>query len=160
MRIFVDMDGVLAEWNNVSIEEVTSPGYFRNLLPITPMVEAIKALANKGYDIHILSSVFNDDHSIEEKGKWLDGYLPMIPEEKRLFVPFGVSKTDFIEQKCSSDVLIDDFTKNLNEWHGVGIKCMNGINGTKGTWRGFFLNGRAIPEIIEKTIIGLSQVAA
>ena len=31
MRIFVDMDGTLAKWNNVEFEELFEEGYYRNL---------------------------------------------------------------------------------------------------------------------------------
>ena len=27
-RFFIDMDGVLAKWENASLEEMTSPGFF------------------------------------------------------------------------------------------------------------------------------------
>jgi len=32
-RLFVDMDGTLAVWNNVYLEQLYEPGYFRNLPP-------------------------------------------------------------------------------------------------------------------------------
>ena len=37
-------------------------------------------------------------------------------------------------------ILIDDFSKNLHRWEaagGTGIKILNGINATKGTWTGY-----------------------
>lgn len=159
-RLFVDMDGVLAKWNYVSIETVTTPGYFLGLAPQTTVVKAIEALCSRNeFEVYILSSVFVDNHSISEKNQWLDKYLPVIPEERRIFVPYGMRKTDAIENPSSRDILIDDFTDNLRSWHGIGIKLMNGINGTKGTWHGYSVNGLAKSQCISKTIMGISMVA-
>ena len=65
-------------------------------------------------------------------------------------------KKDYITELHDSDILIDDFSKNLREWHGVAIKLMNGINGTKGTWCGYSVNGKATPDVIRNTIIGIA----
>lgn len=93
-----------------------------------------------------MSSVFNDDHSISEKKEWLAKYLPEIPEENQIFVPYGESKSDYILDKSSEDVLLDDFTKNLNEWHRKAVKIYNGINGTKGTWKGYSIHSNMVPD--------------
>ena len=45
-----------------------------------------------------------------------------------------------------TDVLVDDYTKNLKEWpvfgdakFGRAVKLLNGINGNNGTWTGIFV---------------------
>lgn len=164
MHIFVDMDGTLNEFNKeASLEEVSSAGYFRNRPPFFNMVNAIKRLNKIGNnDIYILSSVFVDEHSIEDKNTWLDKYLPDIDRDHRIYVPYGYSKSKYIENlgiSSRKSILIDDFTKNLNDWPGIGIKYLNGINNTKKTWEGFVVNGKAKEDIIYKTLAGIILIA-
>lgn len=157
-RIYVDMDGVLATWNpDKSLEEVAMPGYYRDLPPMEEVVNAVKNIvASNNYDVFILSSVLHNK-AIEDKNFWLDTYLPEISLENRIFVPYGEVKSDHIPHPHrNSDILIDDFSKNLREWHGIGIKLLNGINGTKGTWKGYVVNGRSNAEVITNTIAGIS----
>lgn len=140
-RIFVDMDGTLAKWNNVATEVLYEKGYYENLEPNQNLVNQIKKLISNGEDIYILSSfLYDSDYALAEKNIWLDNYLPEIPSEKRIFVHYGDNKKDYIVNGISSsDYLIDDYTKNLFEWKeagGTGIKYLNGINHTKGTWGG------------------------
>lgn len=141
-RIFVDMDGTLAKWNNVPPENLYEKGYYENLRPNQDLINQIKELINDGEDIYILSSfLYDSNYALSEKNIWLDKYLPEIPFEKRIFVRYGESKKDYIENGITlSDYLIDDYTKNLLEWRsagGTGIKYLNGINHTRGTWDGF-----------------------
>lgn len=158
-RIYIDMDGVLATWNSdKSLEEVAMPGYFRDLLPMRNVVDAIKKIVlSRKYEVFILSSVLHDI-AIRDKNFWLDTYLPEIPLINRIFVPYGQIKADYIGKLDYRDILIDDFSKNLKEWHGVGIKLLNGINGTKGTWNGYVVNGNSSPVCIMNTIMGISYM--
>ena len=72
-----------------------------------------------------------------EKEAWLDRYLPEIDTQHRIFVPCGSPKSAFVPEGIKkSDVLLDDYSQNLHEWKGKGIKLMNGINGTRGSWQG------------------------
>lgn len=161
-RLFVDMDGVLAKWHNVSIEEVTKKGYFANLEPMYSVVDAIKKLIDKpinNYEVFILSSVFVDGHSETEKKEWLSKYIPNLNPNNRLFVPYGTKKTDYLGETYPSDILLDDFTENLNSWHGVAVKLLNGINGTHGTWDGLVVNGKGNdPKIVYQALSGLLTV--
>lgn len=170
-RLFVDMDGVLCEFNkNASIEEVATKGYFAKCVPQMSVISAIRSLLerflleNKNTEVYILSSVFMDDHSVEDKNQWLDeNGLLGINNEHRLFVPYGQSKSRYLYDTVGigeDDFLLDDFSKNLHEWHGVGIKLYNGINGTKGTWTGYSVNARSSSEVIKNTIMGIMQFAS
>ena len=158
-NVFVDMDGTLAVWNSEkSIEEVARKGYFESLQPFDTMVQAVRMLLNQQIPVCILSSVFHDDHSVQEKNIWLDKYLPEIPYERRFYVPYGSSKTDYVNANGEKVILIDDFTKNLLEWKSfgeIGIKALNGINHTNGTWKGYFIDIHSYPEIIANTITGI-----
>lgn len=159
--VYVDMDGVLAKWNTeASIEEVATAGYFRGCAPMANMLKAIDMLISENIcKVYILSAVFRDEHSATDKHIWLDKYLPSMEYSNRLFVPYGDSKYEYIKERGSNKpFLIDDFTKNLLEWEGIGIKCLNGINNTKGTWKGYFVNADSEPQFIYNTLKGILAV--
>ena len=164
-RLFVDMDGVLCEFNkDASIEEVASKGYFTKCKPQASVVEAVLSmLYETDTEIFILSSVFSDNHSISDKNQWLDeNGLYEIDDKHRLFVPYGTSKSEYLKEKVGSspaDFLLDDFSKNLHDWHGVGIKLYNGINGTKGTWSGYGVNARSSYSVLRNTLLGIMHYA-
>ena len=155
-RLFVDMDGTLAEWRPISLliendedrwdilnklnELLLTPGYYKTLEPNRNIVDAIKILCKK-YDIYILSCVIEKEeipNPISEKSEWLDKYLPEINKDHRIFVPDGHNKAHYIPEGIrKTDYLLDDYTKNLLEFKeagGIGIKFNNNVNGRYGKW--------------------------
>ena len=55
MRLFVDMDGTLAKWNEVQYEEqLLEKGYYRNLPPNQKVVDEVNSIIAKGYDVYVL----------------------------------------------------------------------------------------------------------
>lgn len=140
-RLFVDMDGTLAEFKPVdTLEVLYEKDYFLNLKPNENVLGAIKQLiAKNDIDVYILSAYLSDSHyALDEKNAWLDKYLPELPQEKRLFVPCGTDKSIVVPGHIKhDDYLLDDYTKNLSEWEppARGIKLINGINHTNGTWQ-------------------------
>ena len=159
-RIFIDMDGVLAEWNNeASLEEIHRKGYFRNRPPVASMVDAVRRLILQNENIYILSACLTNDYALPEKVEWLAEHLRELPKDRQIFVPYGESKTDYIIDKLSTDILIDDYSENLKSWHGVGIKVLNGLNWTKGTWQGMVVDHRSSAEAIAQTIIGIRMAS-
>lgn len=150
-RIFVDMDGVLAKWEEASLEEMTSPGFFISRKPDPNVCDMFRMLQEKAaegsLEVFILSSYLLP-MSMEEKIEWNQMYTH-IPRENQIYVPYGESKATALEVVGgiqATDVLIDDFTKNLKEWPGVAIKLYNGINGTHGTWNGYSVHSNMEPE--------------
>lgn len=146
-KVFFDMDGTLAEWKEVRSEkELYRKGYFLSLRPNRNVIESARNLQNSGADVYILSCVLTDSrYALKEKKEWLQKYLPFIPRAHWIFVPYGEKKTDVVrrimelKELTENEVLVDDYSENLKDWageHGLGIKLMNGINGTKGTWQG------------------------
>lgn len=140
-RLFVDMDGTLAEFKVVdTLERLYEPHYFERLKPNESVVAAVKDIVNNHpeIDVYILSAVLSDSkYVLYEKKNWIKEYLPEIPEEKCLFPPCGSDKKDFIPDGIrSDDFLLDDYSLNLNLWEppARGIKLLNGINGNNGTW--------------------------
>lgn len=157
-RLFVDMDGTLAEFKTVdTLETLYEKDYFINLKPNEYVLGAIKQLiADNDIDVYILSAYLTDSrYALEEKNAWLDKYLPELPQEKRLFVPCGTDKSVAVPGLIRpDDYLLDDYTKNLSEWEppARGIKLINGINHTNGTWQGDKIQFTHAPEELSSMI--------
>lgn len=176
-RLFVDMDGTLAEFRkihiDVNINEVEGiyttrkkldgilrkPGYFARLSPQENVVNAVKKIiSEKEIEVYILSCYLPGCTAKEDKNKWLDVYLPVIDKEHRIFVPDGKDKKGYVPGGISSeDYLLDDYSHNLDCWciSGKGIKLWNGINGNKGSWTGNALRFDKPAEILAKEIASI-----
>lgn len=146
-RLFVDMDGTLAVFTPVdTMETLYEQGYFRSLEPHINVINGVKEYMQLHPDteVFILSSVLSDSkYALNEKNEWLDKYIPEIDAAHRLFPPCGGNKTEYIPEGLrQSDMLLDDYSVNLHAWEppAKGIKVMNGINGTKGSWKGERIN--------------------
>ena len=168
-RIFVDMDGVLAKFNNMisSPEELYEQGYFLNLEPQQRVVDAVKELIGRGnVEVFIMSAVLADSkYALGEKNEWVDKFLPEIDDTHRIFPPCGDNKLHYIPKGVrATDVLLDDYTKNLKEWEppAIGVKLLNDINSTKGTWKGNKISFNRPPEeiadLIEKVVVQGSEI--
>lgn len=141
INVFVDMDGVLAVYDKDVVKLMYNEGFFLNRPPIKPMLKIVKNLINAGYNVRVLTSVIDSQYCVPEKALWLDKYLPELKEENRIYVPYGTVKSDYaqlkVDTKNSVNVLIDDYTENLDKWTLEGalpIKVLNGLNSTNGTW--------------------------
>ena len=158
-RLYVDMDGTLAEFQQVdTLERLYEKGYFLNLKPQMSVVEAVKIIMQECPDIevNILSSVLSDSkYALQEKNEWLDRYLPEVDASHRLFPPCGSDKKDFLKSGITADdYLLDDYTLNLIAWEppGGGIKLLNGINHTRGTWQNAMVTCEQMPEALAADI--------
>lgn len=175
INIFFDMDGVLAKYHPETYLRMYEKNFFKN----RPLVKRIGNLyeellfittIHENISVHILSKVIDSKYIIPEKEYWLNKHFgdiyKEIPKRNRIFfVPMGESKIDYVKKqnldlKNSLNILLDDYTENLNEWiaegnNFKGIKIKNQVNGTKGSWF-----KRSLPEIsIKDTLsIGLSKI--
>lgn len=161
-RLFVDMDGTLAEFKQIdALEQLYEKGYFENLQPQMAVVEAVKIISKECPDIevYILSAVLSDSqYALQEKNAWLDRYLPEIDKSHRLFPPCGSDKKDVIKDGITEkDFLLDDYTLNLNAWEppARGIKLLNGINHTNGSWQKAMVLWNRMPETLASDIAGI-----
>ena len=140
-RLFVDIDGTLAVFKPVdTLETLYEKGYFLNLEPHENVVAAVNELTqNDNIEVFIMSSVLSDSkYALDEKNEWINKYLPQIDMEHRIFPPCGSDKKEYIpEEVRDTDCLLDDYTQNLTLWQppAKGIKLLNGINHTHGTWQ-------------------------
>lgn len=141
-RIFFDLDGTLATWGKLEYEEqLFEQGYFKNLPPMKESVKQANSLIEQGYDVYILSKYLEDSkYALNEKKEWVAKYLPQIKPENCIYVKYSENKSDCIPHGINrNDFLIDDYSPNLFEFCDAGgqaIKILNGINHTKGTWKG------------------------
>lgn len=171
-RLFVDMDGTLARFHDEVkyLERMYEPGFFRDLQPFRGAVETIKEYMRQYPDaeVFILSSAIpgNPPGCVQQKQAWLDKYLPEIDHEHRLFPEMGTDKSAVIPGGIrATDVLLDDYNKNLEEWRqagGVSIKFVNNINdkALKGErWSGERMYHDAKPEDNAKFLAKMTGVA-
>ena len=71
MNLYVDMDGVLAEYKKVPLSALYEPGYFRDLMPVETVVEGLKTFiaAHPEVRVSVLSCVLSDRPYAEEEKK-------------------------------------------------------------------------------------------
>ena len=170
-RLFIDLDGTVARFYDASpnyLEEMYEKGYFRNLQPYENMTEGIRLFMEQHKDVEVfaLSAKVNGEppYCEAEKQEWLDEYLPEIDREHRLFTEIGHNKAEYIPNGISNtDVLYDDYNKNLIDWEnsgGVALKCHNNINmkglgaygGDKVMWEGQVLKNDIEPQDIANSL--------
>lgn len=164
-RLFIDMDGTLAKFQTVdTLEKLYEKGYFYNLPPNENVVEAIRNIINNHpeKEVYILSAVLSDSkYAKAEKDAWLNKYLPEIDAEHRIYPPCGDSKLAYVPGGIrTTDFLLDDYTHNLILWEppAKGIKLLNGINHTRGTWQGSMLRFDKKPEQLAADIVKVIEV--
>lgn len=160
-RYFIDMDGTLAKWNRVDyFERLYEKGYYKNLSPMNKVVEAVRKLIAEGEDVYSLSAYLTDSkYALDEKNEWLNEHLPELDHNHRIFVPYGADKSQFIENGINeNDYLLDDYTQNLLQWeqsNGTGVKLLNDINHTQGTWQGLFVYHDS--SLIAESLMGFNE---
>lgn len=154
-KIFLDLDGTLARFNvrNALERFDNEKGFFANLLAYKG-IEIVNELAKED-NLFIISASPNEQAD-NDKMIWLEKYLPNIKQENITICRIGENKAKVIESKYNIEIneqcyLLDDYTKNLNEWEsvgGVGIKRITKVadNSTK-KWKGFEL--RNLQELIK-----------
>lgn len=160
-HIFFDMDGTLAVFNKLkTFEDLLQPGYFKSLLPFQTVVNAVKLLLqDENFEVFILSAYLTESKTaLQEKQEWLNNYLPEIDVHHRIFVPCGEKKSDYIPTPRETDILVDDYTKNLRAWHGVAVKILNGINNNTNKWEGPMVYNWDFSEAIADAIREISDV--
>lgn len=149
-KIFIDMDGCLAEFKDVPFKALYEPGYFRNLKPLDNVVSGLRMFKERHPEIQlsVLSCVLSDrPGATEEKISWLKEHAPFLMDNL-YFVPCGTNKG--LLATGGESFLLDDYSKNVIEFDSVsenhhGVKLLNGINGKGIQWKGVSISASLDP---------------
>lgn len=146
-KIFLDLDGTVAKFNvrNALKRFDNEIGFFAKLGAYKG-IESVNELAKSGI-IYIISASPNAQAD-NDKMIWINKYLPNVPLENITMCRVGENKAKIIENKYSMSIsqecyLLDDYTKNLQEWvanGGTGIKRLTSVaDNSTGKWQGLTL---------------------
>lgn len=158
-RLFLDMDGVLAEYRLFeSPEQYLQPGYYRSLKPHQNVIDGIRRFKKENPDVEIIviSAYYVMPGAVapEEKRAWLEEHFPEIEPENIIFTPCGEPKENYIKGGIGkNDFLLDDYSFNLKNFMqsgGNAIKLLNGINNKRGSWQSNQLSYRKTPASFAK----------
>lgn len=88
IMIFVDMDGVIADYRfgeGINIKK-NKPGTYLNKRPIMTTINNLKKMSKyKNIDLSIISSCLFKEQ-VDEKNQWLDKYADFFKLENRIYV--------------------------------------------------------------------------
>ena len=136
-KVFIDMDGVLADFNgqpNALDRFITEKGFFLKLKHLPFAAKLNKALESEVLREHTyILSASPTERGDQEKIKWLEKHIPNLKPQNIICVRGGDKKKRFAG---ANRVLVDDYSGNLKEWSehgGIGVKFLNGGNGKSGT---------------------------
>ena len=103
LTIFVDMDGVVADY------DFGTPLDFKNKRPITTNIKTIEELSKlKNVEVKILS-ICRKNNQIHDKLEWLNHNMPFITEDNR----FIISKETI--SKSSKEIKLDFLRKYITD---------------------------------------------
>ena len=159
-KIFLDLDGTLAKFNvrNALKRFESEKGFFAKL-GAYKNIEKINEMAKNG-NVYIISASPNIYADLD-KMTWIKKYLPNVKKENVIFCRLGINKARYIEHKLNIKIdkecyLLDDYTKNLNEWEnagGTGIKRITSVaDNSRGLWKGLQIKELAQ---LENTIVAV-----
>lgn len=152
--------GTLARFNvkNALERFATEKGFFSKLKAYKN-IEEINEMSKEG-NLYIISASPNEQAD-NDKMKWIEKYLFNIPKENIVICRIGENKAEIIKNKLdvnidNTTVLLDDYTKNLQEWEqagGVGIKRLTTVADNKsGKWKGLAIRNLNQLKGILKTV--------
>ena len=166
-KFMFDLDGTTCQFyeHPECLEEMYSGTYFKYLTPYENLLIAIKMLIERGHEVGIISACVTES-SKHEKQFWCHYNLPEINPENILLCDVGLNKAEeYVKQggDLGKTMLIDDYTKNLNEWKdagGIAVKFRNELNGTNGTWKGKSVRYTDTPEEIVEYLEAVMHLQA
>ena len=132
---FYDLDGTIFRFHDEVkyIERMYEEGFFKNLKPFQPLVDAINERISEGKNVYFLTAVIDSKFCESEKIEALKSLFPSF--KAKMFIPVKMGENKFEKVKSVLGdvegkrlVLFDDYNKNLAEWKGVAVKVVNNIN--------------------------------
>ncbi len=143
-KVFLDLDGTLAKFNvRNALERFDKEVGFFAKLGAYKGIEVVNELA-KTNQLFIISASPNEQAD-KDKMVWIQKYLPNVSIDNITLCRIGQNKAQIIEEKYSIKIdnncyLLDDYTKNLNEWEsfgGLGIKRLTSVaDNSRKLWKG------------------------
>ena len=101
LKIFVDMDGVIADYNVIKLTD------YSKKRPLYSNIKKLEEVSKKeNVELYILS-VSIRTKGIEEKNEWLDRYAPFFDRNKRIIISKEENKS------ISSKILKVNYIKNI-----------------------------------------------
>lgn len=139
-RYFIDIDGTLAVYISKDYAWWEIDGIFRYLQPQDQVLKAVRELIRNKEEVYIITAYHRQTPQVKyDKIYWLGKYLPEVSLSHQIYTFCGEDKTAYIPNGVkSTDILLDDFNKNLENWKAAGgtsIKLLNGLN-SKHSWNG------------------------
>lgn len=122
MCIYVDMDGVLADFDREprALERFKNEvGFFSNLEPIIHNVDYVNYLIACGFNVCVLSASPNEQADFD-KLIWLHMYIPQL--KNIIIMRVGENKADFVKTK-GINILFDDYGKNCRDFESRGYRA-------------------------------------
>ena len=154
-KVFLDLDGTLAKFNvRNALERFDKEVGFFAKLGAYKGIEVVNELA-KTNQLFIISASPNEQAD-KDKMVWIQKYLPNVSIDNITLCRIGQNKAQIIEKKYSIKIdnncyLLDDYTKNLNEWEsfgGLGIKRLTSVaDNSRKLWKG--LQIKVLTELIK-----------
>lgn len=143
-KVFLDLDGTLVKFNvRNALERFDKEVGFFAKLGAYKGIEVVNELA-KTNQLFIISASPNEQAD-KDKMVWIQKYLPNVSIDNITLCRIGQNKAQIIEEKYSIKIdnncyLLDDYTKNLNEWEsfgGLGIKRLTSVaDNSRKLWKG------------------------
>ena len=120
VKIYVDMDGVIADYN------VGQPYNYHLKRPLYSNISKLEEISKMENIEMFVLSVTRMDEGIEEKNIWLDKYAPFFKKQNRIilsregneFMPSRLLKSNFLKSVDRGDnriIVIDDDTAVIKQ---------------------------------------------
>ena len=133
MKVFIDMDGVLSDFDKPIIEKFGTkkewnnkwellPEDFFRVLPKMPDADDLINYISGQFDWHVLTAIPNDSGFPEcriQKMQWIFKHYKVYPV--RIHCVFQREKQYYaVEENLSPNILIDDCESNVTDWKSKG----------------------------------------